>query len=462
VRRRLVTTYLALLALVLLALELPLASTVASRGTDEMVLDRLVDANRYASAADLALRTGEVVDLAAQLTRYHELYGIAAAVVDRDGAFVVVAGDREAFDAGPVRARLSQALAGERSGGDHVVWPWQHAPLALAVPVTRAGEVVGAVVTLSPTDRLRGAELRSMGLAGSAGLAALVLFVAVAVALARWMLRPVAELDDTAQRMAAGALDARVPADLGPPEVRRLARSFNEMADNVADALARQRAFVAQASHQLRNPLTSLRIRVDNLAEYVEPAGRDEHRLTLEETDRLGLILDGLLALARAERGRHRTAVVDAAAICDARVAAWQPLAAQRGIALRRTGPRTALVASVDTAVDQAVDALVDNALKFAGCGATVVVEVLAGPSTVDIHVIDDGPGLSDEHRRRAGERFWRAPDTQNVDGAGLGLPIASTLVEASGGRLRLLPAYPHGLDAEVSFPAAGHTLASR
>jgi len=175
----------------------------------------------------------------------------------------------------------------------------------------------------------------------------------------------------------------------------------------------------------------------------------------VQETDRLGLILDGLLALARAERGRHRTGIVDAAAICDARVAAWQPLAEQRGITVCRTGPTIALVRSVDTAVDQAVDALVDNALKFAGPGATVVVEVLAGPSTVDIHVIDDGPGLSDEQRRRASERFWRAPDTQNVDGAGLGLPIASTLVEASGGRLRLLPAYPHGLDAEVSFPAA-------
>src|SRR5438067_147279 len=158
-RRRLVITYLALLALILLALEVPLASTAASRGTDEMVLDRLVDANRYASTADAALRDGDTADLSAGLTRYHDLYGISAA----------------------------------------------------------------------------------------------------------------------------GALDARVTADLGPPELRRLARSFNEMADNVADSLDRQRAFVAQASHQLRNPLTSLRIRMDNLAEYVAPAGLAEHRLTLEE-----------------------------------------------------------------------------------------------------------------------------------------------------------------------------------
>ncbi len=458
-RRRLVTTYLFLLTLVLLALELPLASTAAARGTEEMVLDRLIDANQIASVADPALRTGEKVDLTHWLARYQQLYGISAAVADRDGTFTVVAGEESAFRAAPVQARLRQALAGERVGGDRVVWPWESDALTIAVPVTSNGEGIGAVVTLSPTDRLRGAELRSWGLGLVAGFAALAAFVAVALALARWIVRPVAELDDTAHRVAGGALDARVPAGLGPPELRQLARSFNEMADNVADALARQRAFVSQASHQLRNPLTSLRIRVDNLAEYLEPTGLAEHRLTLEETDRLGLILDGLLALARAERGRHQTAPVDAAAVADSRVAAWQPLAELRGITLRRIGAPAALAVTVDTAVDQAIDTLVDNALKFAGPGATVLVDVRfaesATGSTVDIHVVDDGPGLSDEGRRRATERFWRAPGTQNLDGAGLGLPIAAVLIEASGGELTLLPAHPHGLHAHVSFPAA-------
>lgn len=452
-RRRLVSTYLLLLTLVLLALELPLCATFAERGTKEMVIDRLIDANLLASVADPALRTGETVALSARLWRYHELYGIDAAVADRDGKLRIVAGDRSRFGTEAVRLRLDQALAGQ-PGSDRVVWPWQGEPLTVAVPVTTNGEVVGAVITLSPTDRLRATQLRTWSLAALAGIAALVAFVAVAEALARWILRPVAELDDTAQRVAAGALDARVPAGLGPPELRRLARSFNAMADNVVDALARQRAFVSHASHQLRNPLTALRIRVDNLADHLDPAGLPEHRLTLEETDRLGLILDGLLTLARAERGQHRSCTVDAAAVADARVAAWQPLAEQRGIMLRRTGAPAALASSVDTAVDQALDTLVDNALKFAGAGATVLVDVRANGSTVDIHVTDDGPGLSDDGRLHASERFWRAPGSQNIEGAGLGLPIAAVLVEASGGELRLLPAQPHGLDAHVTFPA--------
>ena len=458
-RRRLINTYLLLLTLVLLALELPLMASVAARRTEAMMIDRLLDASGYASLADSSLRSNQLVSLREGLNRYYELYGIEGAVFDRDGKLKITSGDPAAFDTPEVRQRLSQALAGDRAGTVNTIWPWQRDRLIVAVPVTSGAEVIGAVVTLSPTDRMRAEVARLWIGYGLAGLAAGLIFVAVAFALARWILRPIAELDGTAHRLAEGTLDARVAADLGPPEVRRLGRSFNEMADHVEDALERQRAFVSQASHQLRNPLTSLRIRVDNLAEYVDLAGLEEHRLTLSEVDRFGRILDSLLALARAERGRHMRGEVDAAVIADARVAAWQPLAEQRGIALERTGPPSAPVQAVVTAVDQALDALIDNALKFAGSGGHVTVQVRPGAETVELHVIDDGPGLSHDDLRRATERFWRAADAQNLDGSGLGLPIAAVLVEASAGTLALHRAGARGLDAQLTFPAAASDL---
>jgi signal transduction histidine kinase len=420
-----------------------------------MVIDRNVDAARFASIADPALRTGETVTLADELNRYYELYGIAAAVADRDGHIVVATGDANLTGTPEIRHWLDQALAGERVGAGHTVWPWQRAPLAIAVPVTTSGEVVGAVVTLSPTGKLRSSIVRAWAELAAGGLVAGIVFVAVAVALTRWILRPVAQLDGAAHRISDGTLDARVPSGVGPPELRRLARSFNTMADDVTDALERQRAFVAQASHQMRNPLTALRLRVEELGMFIaEAAGRDEHRLALEETDRLRRILDGLLALAQAERGRHRTETEDAALVADERVAAWRPLAQQRGITLRRTGCEHAPVRTVPTAVGQALDALIDNALKFAGPHATVEVAVRPCDTSVAVHVTDDGPGLDDGQRRRATERFWRAPDTQNVDGSGLGLPIATVLVEASGGDLVLSAVSPRGLDARLRFPA--------
>jgi signal transduction histidine kinase len=461
-RYRLVGTYLALLTLVLLALEIPLAANVAASRTQAVVIDRNVDAARLASIADPALRTGELHTLTDELDRYYDVHGITAAVADRDGHLVASTGDPAVFATAQARHWLAQALAGERVGAGRTVWPWQGERLAIAVPVTTAGEVVGAVLTLSPVDRLRTSIDRAWLAIAGGGLGALLAFVAVAAILARWILRPVARLDDAAHRISAGTLDTRVPARAGPPELRRLARSFNTMADDVTEALDRQRAFVAQASHQLRNPLTALRLRVEELGTFItDPAGRDEHRLALEEADRLRRICDGLLALAKAERGRYHVGTEDAAATADERVAAWQPLARERGITLRRTGADSAPVHAVPTAVGQALDALIDNALKFAGPDATVDVGVVPDGDTVELRVVDDGPGLADTLRRQATERFWRAPDAQNVDGSGLGLPIATVLVTASGGDLELLAAHPRGLDARLRFPAAdAHALA--
>lgn len=513
-RYRLVGTYLALLALVLVGLEVPLAAYVAASRTEQTVLDRFVDAARFASLADPALRTNEWGALVHELTRYHDLYGISVAVADRDGIVQQSTCDKAVLTSPPARSRILQALAGERVGASGTIWPWQHGPLAVAVPVTSGGEVIGAVLTLSPTDGMRAGVERAWLLLTFGGLAAGAVFVIFALALVQWITRPMGELSDAAARLSTGALDARVPVGPGPAELRALAESFNRMADSVADALARQRAFVSQASHQLRNPLTALRLSVEELGEFIAapvpaasavrgadggmaaardrvaspvaavpadaanghrpvarliPAqrsvaagsptmdaspGREAHRLALEETDRLGRILDGLLTLARTEGGRHVREAVDAAVIADERAAAWQPIAEQRGIVLSRVGNLSALVSAVPTAVGQVLDALIDNALKFAGEGATVRVDVRSFRTSVDLHVVDDGPGLSDEGRRLATERFWRAPDAQNVDGSGLGLPIVSVLLEASAGRLDLLPAHPHGLDARVRFPA--------
>ena len=377
-RSRLAGTYLVLIALVLVALEVPFAITLAAGATQEMVLDRFVDAARFASLADPALRSGELVALTDEFRRYDDLYGIQAAVADRDGRLVATAGDLAAFQTPAVSERLAQALAGERVGAEGTIWPWDTDPLAVAVPVTRADEVVGAIITLSPTTGIRHDIERSWGMASGFGVLAGAAFGLVAFALTRWVLRPVAQLDGAVHRMAADhELASPVPAAAGPPELRRLTRSFNDMAARVTDLLTRQQEFVAQASHQMRNPLTALMLRAESLGEFItDPSGREEHRLAMEEAQRLGLILDDLLALARAEAGQHERDVVDAAVTADERVAAWLPMAARHGISLTRTGCDHAEVLAVPTAVGQTLDALIDNALKFAGPAATVRVDV--------------------------------------------------------------------------------------
>jgi signal transduction histidine kinase len=234
------------------------------------------------------------------------------------------------------------------------------------------------------------------------------------------------------------------------------------MAATVADSLERQRAFVSHASHQLRNPLTAVRLRVEDLGlDLTDPQAVEGHRLALEEVERLGEVLDSLLALARAERGSFELADIDAGEVAWARVVAWQPVAAKKHITLRYVRAPHALKArAVTTALDQALDALIDNAVKFSAEGSTVTIRPAAadgadgGAPGVAVHVIDTGPGLTEEQRDLATERFWRAPGTQNVDGSGLGLPIVAVLVEASSGRLDLLANEPSGLHARLWFPA--------
>ncbi len=456
-RRRLAVIYVLLLGMVLLVLEVPLGISLATRETQRMAQHRLSEAVRFATLAEPVLREEDKAAIRSELLAYHEYYGIHAAVVSRDGKVVVRTGDPAVLDDPDVVAAVSRAINGEHVGAGQVIWPWRVAPLVVSAPVGTGADVLGAVVTISPVDRERAAIRNAWLTLAALGLIAVAVSVLAATALARWTLKPVANLDAAAHLITAGNYEARVAAHLGPPELRRLAAAFNEMADTVSDAMERQRLFVSQASHQMRNPLTALSLRVEALGEdIVTEDGRSEHRLAMEETERLSRILDSLLALARAERGRYQVETVDATRVAMGRVAAWEPLARQRGTVLRYAASQAPVqVTALGTALDQALDALIDNALKFAGPGSRVDVSVHREDGGVAVHVVDDGPGLSEDQRARATERFWRAPSAQNADGSGLGLPIVAVLVEASGGQFQLLPATPHGLDARLWLPAA-------
>jgi signal transduction histidine kinase len=464
VLRRMLVVYASLLLLVLAALEIPLAVAVAARDTQTLFIDQLNDTARFASLAEPALRSGETVTLRAELTRYDSLYGIAAAIVDQDGRIVISSRPGLSLG-GAARSRLRAALSGDRSGIEEVVWPWRRAPLVVAEPVGHGGEVVATAVTIAPTGAVRSRITTRWTELAAAGLAALLGFGLAAIPLTRWVLRPVRELDEVTGELSAGQWQARVPVTTGPAELRRLGEHFNTMAAAMSRVLEQQRSFVSYAGHQLRNPLATLRLRVENLAPHLPPAGERDLELAIDEAGRLGRILDGILALVRAEGGTYRICVVDCGRVARERVTAWRRDSS--GVRIRCRGATHAAALAVQGGVGQILDALIDNATKFAGPDATVTVTVsrphrpadrtgepVAGP-VVEIDVVDDGPGLSEADLASATQRFWRSPEHQNVDGTGLGLAIAGALAEASGGVLLLRPARPHGLHARVVLPAA-------
>jgi signal transduction histidine kinase len=245
---------------------------------------------------------------------------------------------------------------------------------------------------------------------------------------------------------------SRVAASGGPPELRRLAVSFNEMADNVEDVLEQQRAFVADASHQLRNPLAALLLRIELLALEL-PEGNEEIASVRTEGKRLAQVLDDLLDLALAEHAAADLQLTDIGALTGERVASWRPVAEDKGVRLTLEGTSAVTAWADPIALSSALDAVVDNALKFTPEGEEVRVTVDSDGDGVTVVVADRGPGLTEQELERIGDRFWRSNRHQNVKGSGLGLSISRVLLSAGGGSISYARNEPHGLRVTVTVP---------
>ncbi|MEU4033634.1 sensor histidine kinase [Streptomyces collinus] len=461
-RTRLLPLLIVLMAAVLLALGVPLAVSVAAGEQQRVVVDRIDDTARFAALAQYVTdapsgsrRTApdeRQETLRRELDSYYGVYGIRAGVFYRNGSAMANApGDWLVPQTGEVKEAFGEALLSRRSHDPRQVWPWQRSRLIVASPVIRDGDVVAVVVTDSPTGQMRSRILRGWLLVGAGETAAMLLAVGAALRLTGWVLRPVRILDATTHDIATGRLKSRVAVGGGPPELRRLARSFNEMADNVEDVLEQQRAFVADASHQLRNPLSALLLRIELLALEL-PEDNEEIASVRTEGKRLAQVLDDLLDLALAEHTEADLAVTDIGALTEERVAAWSPAADAQGVRLAGDCPPTTGWADPIT-LSSALDAVIDNAVKFTPEGGTVDVAVSSDGAATTVVVTDTGPGLTDDELARVGDRFWRSGRHQNVKGSGLGLSITRALLAAGGGSITYAHHEPTGLRVTVSVP---------
>ncbi|MEV7084311.1 HAMP domain-containing sensor histidine kinase [Streptomyces sp. NPDC093085] len=460
---RLLPLLIVLMAAVLLALGFPLAVSRAAAEQQAVVVDRIDDAARVAALAQFVSEGHTAPDggaggqerlelLEEELTRYHQVYGIKVGVFYRNGDPMATAPEKWRIPAeGQGRQSFQEALLGRRSDDPEQVWPWQNGRLIVDSPVVRDGDVVAVVVTDSPTGQMRSRTLRSWLVIAAGEAVAMLVAVGAAIRLTGWVLRPVRVLDAVTHDIATGRMKSRVAAAGGPPELRRLAGSFNEMADNVEDVLEQQRAFVADASHQLRNPLSALLLRIELLSLEL-PEGNEEIASVRTEGKRLAQVLDDLLDLALAEHTAPDLRLTDIGEVAAERVAAWRALAEEKGV--RLTEHRAAVTGWADPiALSSALDAVIDNALKFTPEGEEVTVAVARNGTTSTIVVDDSGPGLSAEELSRIGDRFWRSGQHQNIKGSGLGLSISRALLAAGGGTITYTHSEPRGLRVTLSVP---------
>ena len=421
-RRRIIVGILVVTALAEVLFAVPLALTIQRRLADQ---DQL-ELTQLAALAANRVADGRLVLGSVPGPEREQLVGLYDA------------GGRLIDGRGPDRLEVpaSEALT------DRVVHTREDGFLVVTVPVIEGGTVRGLVRTAEPlsagASRVRLAWLQLAALAG----AALVLSAVAASALGRRLTRPLESLGRDAARIGEGDFTVKA-ARTGLPEIDSVGADLGRTAERVSSLFAREQAFTADASHQLRSPLTGLRLTLEAELAHPRPDHRDAITQALVDVDRLEKTIDDLLNLAR-DTAMPRAAV-DLGEVLDDLDRRWHETFARAGRRLA-VSPGTDVAAPTisGAALAHVLDVLLDNA-RHHGLG-DVTVATRGHPGAVTVSVTDQGPGVADP-----ATVFERR--TSAAGGTGIGLALARRLTEAEGGRLRLR-ATGEGSTFEVTLPA--------
>lgn len=440
-------------------------SSAARELTQEVQINRAASLNRLAQVAFDAAGDGDTARLQREMDTYSALY--AEGIVVRMQQETLSSGGLSA-DRPDVRDALSLARLNVNGTSLAPLEPLGSGSDVMFRSFGSANQVLGGVVLDVNLDAAR-AKLQQRWLvvaAAAVALAAVLLLAAARVT--GWVLRPVLRLNSAVTELGRTGRAGRLPED-GPPELRELSRSFSAMARTVSDSIESQRQLIADTSHQLRNPIGALRLRLDILQlELKTEREHDAAASVVAELERVEEILDDVLKLAAAEHRVSEDAVrafnspdarpvagpIDPYPVLQGEVERAAPAAERAGVRLvLAPPPRPVLVACEPAELAQMAGELLGNAVKYAP-GATVTAAVRQEQGLVTVEISDDGPGLSAAELAQAPGRFWRAPQHAAVRGTGLGMTIVGELAAANGGRLVLGTASPHGLLARLQFPA--------
>ena len=292
------------------------------------------------------------------------------------------------------------------------------------------------------------------------GLASGALALAVVQVLARGMTSPLREMVNAAKAMARGDYSKRVTAT-SKDEVGELARAFNAMSADLAEADRQRRDLIANVSHELRTPITALRAVLENLVDGVEPPDAETMRTMSLQVERLGRLVDQLLDLSRLEAGvvplERRAFALEPLlerAAEESRVNAARGLERDLRLAIS-VEPRDLRVDADAERVHQVVANLLHNAIRHSPDGGEVTLRARSAGGSVNIEVADEGPGIPENEARRVFERFYRADAARSSSdgGTGLGLAIARWIVDLHGGDIRVERNEPRGCRMVVELP---------
>jgi signal transduction histidine kinase len=439
------------LLLALIAFGVPLGVSLRDRVDSEVRGQARSQADVVAASASELLGARQrdalrrLVDVSAESVRGRVI------VVDRRGRLLVDSAGSPAGRGYADRPEVRAALHGHATQITRSSTTLGAEILATAVPVLELGRIHGAVrVTQSVAAVNRAVRSSIVGLALLGGVV-LLLGLGAGALIARQISLPIRRLDLAARQVSGGDLDTVVAVE-GSSEQRSLAHAFNEMTRRIRRLMRSQQDFVADASHQLRTPLTGLRLRLENLGDRLrgDRPAHEEVAASIGEIDRLSLIVDELLILSRAGEHELPGERVDLAGAAGRAAERWSGAAREHGIDLSASSeaPASTWCAAVD--LDRSIDALLENAILYSPRGSSVT--IASSPGRIEI--CDEGPGLAPGEEEGVFERFSRgSAGRRGPSGTGLGLPIARDLTRQWGGDVTLSNRDGAGLRAVIEVP---------
>ena len=326
--------------------------------------------------------------------------------------------------------------------------------LAVARPVKLGGELFGAIVLARPKTRLNQSVLPLVWRLLPAFFAGILVAGALGWYLSRRITKPVLELSDAADEVAAGRYGIAVPEVPGGGEISHLSTRFREMASQLEQVEALERNFLMTVSHELRTPLTAIRGHVDALLEGVV---EDEETRTYSlevishEAKRLERLVGDILDLAKLDTHRFalRREEVDMERLVDRAYSGFNEEARRRGIDYRRTIAASPVLETDGDRVLQVILNLLSNAFRWTPDGGRVGVALTQVDGTIRVAVEDNGPGIPLDEQERIFRPFW----SRDGEGTGLGLAIAGELAAALGGQIELQTAPGEGSRFELVLP---------
>lgn len=447
---RLIAGFMTVLVALLAAVVIPLGVIVTRQQTRDYIDQTGRVAQTIAAVAEEHLDDhSSPSSLRTVLGRFAEA-GYSGAVVDKLGNLVASSGPV------PSPAVMRAARAGSPL-------PQSDDAVTVSAPVADGTAALGVAIFTRKTTALESDHRTLWGLLVAAAGGAIAVGAAIAWSISRWITRPIHRLAHATHSIARGAeheserLSPAIRADeaAGPPEVRQLAAAYNTMTDRVTALLAAQRNMTADVTHQLRTPLAALRLKLELHRDLPTAARNADIAAMIDETNRLAGLLDGLLAIARAEATTPEPVRTDLAAAVIRRVEVWRPVAEDEGLDLR-ADVSPAIAEITPNHLEQVLDNLIANAIDATPPGGRISVAAATAPTGPMVAVADTGPGMTPEQRDHALRRWSStSPDDAHADrgGTGLGLTIARRLVEADHGTFTLDRTPGGGLTATIRYP---------